>query len=77
MIAANLSVNEIAEFVGADSLGYLSMEGLLRAVGDPFGNRHCSACYTNKYPIPVTPAARTKTEREEGALMEDAFWPRS
>jgi amidophosphoribosyltransferase len=77
LIGANLSVEEIAEFIGADTLGYLSMEGMLRAVGDPFGNRHCVACYTNRYPIPVTSAARTKTEREEGALLQDAFWPRS
>jgi amidophosphoribosyltransferase len=77
LIGANLSVEEIAEFIGADTLGYLSLEGLQRAVGDPFGNRHCVACYTNRYPIPVTPAARTKTEREEGALLQDAFWPRS
>jgi amidophosphoribosyltransferase len=77
LIAANLNVEDIAEFVGADSLGYLSLEGLFRAVGDPLGNRHCAACYTGNYPIPVTSAARTKTEREEGALLQDAFWPRS
>jgi amidophosphoribosyltransferase len=77
LIGANLSVEEIAEFIGADTLGYLSMEGMLRAVGDPFGNRHCVACYTKNYPIPVTAAARTKTEREEGALLQEAFWPRS
>jgi amidophosphoribosyltransferase len=76
LIAANLSVEGIAEFIGADSLGYLSHEGLLRAVGDPFGNRHCMACYSGDYPIQVTSAARTKTEREEGALVQDAMWPR-
>jgi amidophosphoribosyltransferase len=64
LIGANLSVEEIAEFIGADSLGYLSREGLLRAVGDEFGTRHCTACYGGDYPIPVTSAARTKTERE-------------
>jgi amidophosphoribosyltransferase len=77
LIGANLSIEEIADFIGADTLGYLSLEGLQRAVGDPYGNRHCVACYTNRYPIPVTSAARTKTEREEGALLQDAFWPRS
>jgi amidophosphoribosyltransferase len=77
LIAANLTVDEIARFIGADSLGYLSMEGLLRACDDPLGNRHCTACYTNDYPMMVTPAARTKTEREEGALLQDSVWPRT
>jgi amidophosphoribosyltransferase len=77
LIASNLTVQEIADFIGADSLGYLSLEGLLRSCGDPFGNRHCTACYTNDYPIPVTSAARTKTEREEGSLLHDSVWPRS
>lgn len=72
LIAANLSVEEIARFIGADSLGYLSLEGLLKAVEDPLGNRHCTACYTNDYPIKVTSAARTKAEREEGSP-----WPRA
>jgi amidophosphoribosyltransferase len=77
LIGANMSVAEIARYIDADSLGYLSLDGLLRAVGDPADNRHCTACYTNDYPIPVTAAARTKTEREEGVLLHDAFWPRS
>lgn len=77
LIGANMGVEDIARHIDADSLGYLSMEGLLRACGDPFGNRHCAACYTNDYPIPVTAAARTKTEREEGALLHDAVWPRT
>lgn len=77
LIGANLNVDDIAKHIGADSLGYLSLEGLLRACGDPLGNRHCTACYTNDYPIPVTSGARTKTEREEGALLRDAVWPRT
>jgi amidophosphoribosyltransferase len=77
LIGANLKVDEIAKFIGADSLGYLSLEGLLRACDDTTGNRHCTACYTNNYPIPVTSGARTKTEREEGSLLEDAVWPRT
>jgi len=76
LIGANMSVKEIADHINADSLGYLSLEGLLRACDDPQGMRHCAACYTNDYPIPVTSGARTKTEREEGALLPDAIWPR-
>jgi amidophosphoribosyltransferase len=77
LIAANLSTDEIAHFIGADSLGYLSLEGMLRACGDRFGSRHCTACYTNEYPIPVTSCAQTKTEREEGMLDRDSVWPRT
>jgi len=76
LIAANLSVHQIADFIEADSLGYLSLEGLLNACGDQPGNRHCTACYTSNYPIQVTSDARTKTEREEGALARDSIWPR-
>jgi amidophosphoribosyltransferase len=76
LIAANLSIDAIADFIGADSLGYLSLEGLLNSCGDQPGNRHCTACYTASYPIQVTSEARTKTEREEGALARDSIWPR-
>ncbi len=48
LIASSHSVEEIREFVEADSLGYLSMEGLRRAVEEP--DRYCYACYTAKYP---------------------------
>ena len=77
LIGANLTVEEIARFIDADSLGYLSIDGLLAACGDPLGARHCTACYTNDYPIRVTSGARTKTEREEGALSRDSVWPRA
>jgi amidophosphoribosyltransferase len=52
LIAANMSTEEIRTFVGADSMGYLSHEGLLRAVG-PQKNGFCMGCFTGKYPIPV------------------------
>jgi len=52
LLAANMSVEEIREYVGVDSLGFLSHEGLLRAVGKPREN-FCMACFTGDYPIPV------------------------
>ncbi len=52
LIAAQKSIPEICEFIGADSLGYLSIEGLIRAVGLPRDN-FCLACFTGDYPIPV------------------------
>ena len=54
LIAANISVEEIRRMVGADSLGYLSVEGLLRAVsGSKDKDRFCLGCFTGEYPIPV------------------------
>jgi len=50
LIAATHEIEEIRRYVGADSLGYLSLEGLLAAVGD--GHRsYCTSCYTGEYPV--------------------------
>ena len=52
LIAAHKSVPEIAEFLGADSLGYSSLDGLVRAVGLP-RDTFCLACFNGDYPVPV------------------------
>ncbi|MBN1862031.1 MAG: amidophosphoribosyltransferase [Dehalococcoidales bacterium] len=52
LIAARKTVPEIKDFIGADSLGYLSIEGLIKAVALP-RNIFCLACFTGNYPIPV------------------------
>jgi amidophosphoribosyltransferase len=52
LLAANHSVEEIREIIGADTLGYLSVPGLLKAVGGSHGG-FCHACFTGEYPIPV------------------------
>lgn len=52
LIAARKTVSEIREFINADSLGYLSLEGLIQAVALPKDNL-CLACLTGDYPIPV------------------------
>jgi amidophosphoribosyltransferase len=49
LIAASHSVEEIARYVTADSLGYLSLDGLNAAAGDPEGRTFCSACFSGKY----------------------------
>ncbi len=50
LIAANKSVEEIRQFIGADSLSYLSLEGLKKACGDGEKTTYCTACYTGAYP---------------------------
>jgi amidophosphoribosyltransferase len=57
LIAASHSTDEIARYVTADSLAYLSMEGLVRAAGDETGNSFCTACFSGKYPTGLPPSA--------------------
>jgi amidophosphoribosyltransferase len=52
LIAAKKSIPEIREFINADSLGYISLEGLVWAVDLPKEDL-CLACLTGDYPIPV------------------------
>jgi amidophosphoribosyltransferase len=52
LIAAQKTVPEVRDFIGADSLGYLSIDGLVKAVGLP-KDIFCLACFTGDYPIPV------------------------
>lgn len=50
LIAANYSVQEICDYIEADSLAYLSLEGLLEACRNGTNNSFCTACYTGVYP---------------------------
>ncbi|MFK7991480.1 MAG: amidophosphoribosyltransferase [Sandaracinaceae bacterium] len=58
LIASSHDVSEIGRYITADSLGYLSVEGLHGAVGE---GGFCDACFTGDYPVPLTdPADRPK-----------------
>ena len=50
LIASKHSVEEIRDYMGADTLAYLSMDGLQQAVGDSYAD-YCTACYTKNYPV--------------------------
>jgi len=52
LIAAHKTVDDIRRAVGADTLGYLSLEGLISAIDVP-GRDFCNACLTGQYPVPV------------------------
>ncbi len=54
LMAARLSVEEMRQEVGADSLGFLSIDGMMRAVGRDEG--YCNACFHGRYPLPVQSA---------------------
>jgi amidophosphoribosyltransferase len=52
LIASRKSVDQIRRFVGADSLGYLSLSGMMGAIGgDP--DHYCTACWTDQHPVPL------------------------
>jgi amidophosphoribosyltransferase len=52
LIAAKKSIPEIRDYLGVDSLGYLSLDGLIKAVALP-RDIFCLACFTGEYPVPV------------------------
>jgi len=52
LIATHKNIEEIREFIDADSLGFLSLENLVRSTGQP-KNQLCLACFTGDYPLPV------------------------
>jgi amidophosphoribosyltransferase len=63
--ARSQTVEQIREAIGADSLGYQSVEGLLKALGVP-REKLCLACFTGHYPIPIPPDVKvSKLDLEE------------
>ena len=52
LIAATHTLEEIREYLEADSVAYMSLEGLLSAVGNE-RDSYCSSCYTGRYPVPI------------------------
>jgi amidophosphoribosyltransferase len=78
LMAANNSREQIRDFLGADSLGYLSLEGMIRATGLP-ASEFCTACYTGQYPSPVEPEIdkfimeqrRSRSRRPVSDLIHD------
>ena len=78
LIANQMSMKEIEKYLGVDSLGYLSVEGMVRATGKPM-NEFCLACFTGNYPLPVDPALdkfiMEKREARAKALVEQERHP--
>jgi amidophosphoribosyltransferase len=59
LIAGSLDVAAIRESIGADSLGFVSLEGLIEATTVP-AERLCHACFDGAYPVPVVEAEQGK-----------------
>jgi amidophosphoribosyltransferase len=58
LLASRMDVKQMAEFIGADSLAFISIDGLYRAMGhksrDPLEPQYCDACFTGDYPTELT-----------------------
>lgn len=66
LIAGTKSEEEIREFIGADSLSFLSVDGMIKAIGredDAPNKGHCLACFTGKYPTEIYPDTVNCTEK--------------
>jgi amidophosphoribosyltransferase len=70
LIAANMTVPEICEFIEADSLGYLSLEGMIAATGLS-SDSSCVACWNGQYPTRITRDAETMWERDRESVAAE------
>jgi amidophosphoribosyltransferase len=73
LLAARHSVEEMARLIGADSLAFISIDGLYRALGlegrDPVTPPYCDACFTGDYPIPL--ADQSDNENRQLSLLAE------
>ncbi len=65
LIAAQKSVEEIRKHIGADTLGYLSMDGMLSAVKTHLPSHFCTGCFTGNYPLKVRNKGKHSFEGEK------------
>ncbi len=75
LLAARMDVAAMAEFIRADSLAFVSIDGLYRAVGEAQRNaavpQHCDACFSGDYPTSLTDMAEREAEASQLALPVD------
>ena len=67
LIASNNSVDDICKLIGADSLTFLSVEGMVEAIGRPEDEKncgHCLACFTGEYPTDIFADTKLPHEKE-------------
>lgn len=72
MLAAQHDLAAMAKLIGVDSLAFISIDGLYRALGkpgrDPAAPAYCDACFTGDYAIPLTD--RTDNQESRGSLLK-------
>jgi amidophosphoribosyltransferase len=78
LLANRMDHEEICDYLGVDSLGYLDVPGMVRATGQP-ENSFCLACFAGKYPIPFDPELdkfiMEKRRKRDNALAGSASEP--
>src|SRR5258708_18329440 len=72
LMAGNLTIEEIRESIGADSLGFVSLAGLVEATTVP-ADRLCRACFDGKYPLPVAGDEKGKHLLEPAGSRREAL----
>jgi amidophosphoribosyltransferase len=76
LLASRMSVEEMARFIGADSLAFVSIDGLYRAMGekrrDQRAPQYCDACFTGDYAIPLVDHDAGKVQQQLSLLAETA-----
>jgi amidophosphoribosyltransferase len=74
LLAHRYSVQEMADFIGADSLAFISIDGLYRAMGETSRNaahpQFCDACFTGEYPISLTDRDQRANQPELTLMFE-------
>ncbi len=76
LLASNMSIEEMGKYIGADSLAFITIDGLYRAVGetkrDPKEPQFCDACFTGDYAIPLADHDAGKVLTQLSLLTESA-----
>jgi amidophosphoribosyltransferase len=74
LLAANMDVEPMAKYIGVDSLSFLSIDGLYRAVGEDYRKddapQYCDACFTGAYPTQLTDQEETERPDQLSLLAE-------
>jgi amidophosphoribosyltransferase len=75
LLASTRSIEQMASFIGVDTLAYISINGLYRAVGeagrDPIRPQFCDACFTGDYPIRLTDRIEAEPAERQLSLLEE------
>jgi amidophosphoribosyltransferase len=76
LLAARFDAAAMAQFIGVDTLSFVSIDGLYRAMGtpgrDPAAPRFCDACFTGDYPIPLIDHDAGRVSTQLSLLAETA-----
>ena len=71
LIASRKDIDSIRKYIGADSLGYLSLDGMVTATGGTVGEL-CTACFTGDYPTALTDQSGREASPRQLSLLAEA-----